>query len=275
MNNLPPKLVTFDGEARSGKGTIVQFTKDFLRDEYAKKVMLIDAGQVFRVLVVSATQAGVDMDDPSAIDGFLASERQIKACAQLVKQVYHMPKSQRDALLYTNQVGRDSAKIGASPLSQSFKDDLLRKWLADARIEGFEVVLLDGRALEEVGKALESEGLCQFVAGLYFTCHPEVGARRTLGFAKLGYQDLAPADKLTVDQLMSQISERNQKDAQRQVQPIKPPLRASIWRLPEAAPTLSPIMQPAMLIVDTGADMTKRQMSLPIAEFVVSQLDNS
>jgi len=74
MNHPLPKLVTFDGEARSGKGTIVQTTKDYLRDECGYEVMLIDAGQVFRVLVVGATRAGVDVNDPGAIDAFLADE---------------------------------------------------------------------------------------------------------------------------------------------------------------------------------------------------------
>ena len=65
---LPPRLITFDGEARSGKGTIVQFTKDYLRDELGLKVMLIDRGQTFRTLVVAATRAGVDLDDAEAIE---------------------------------------------------------------------------------------------------------------------------------------------------------------------------------------------------------------
>ena len=73
MNYDLQKLVTFDGEARSGKGTVVQATKDYLRDECGYSVMLIDAGQVFRVLVVGATRAGVDMDNPDAIDAFLHS----------------------------------------------------------------------------------------------------------------------------------------------------------------------------------------------------------
>ena len=47
MDNPLPKLITFDGDARSGKGTIVSLVKDYLRDVDHRKVMLIDAGQVF------------------------------------------------------------------------------------------------------------------------------------------------------------------------------------------------------------------------------------
>lgn len=37
-----------------------------------------------------------------------------------------MPKHDRELLLYTNEVGENSAKIGARPLSQIFKDKLLK-----------------------------------------------------------------------------------------------------------------------------------------------------
>ncbi|PID33439.1 hypothetical protein CR969_00680 [Candidatus Saccharibacteria bacterium] len=266
-----PKLVTFDGEARSGKGTVVQLTKDYLRDERGHKVMLIDAGQVFRVLVVAIERAGVDIDDPAAIDAYLADQQNAKQCVQLVKDVYHMEKAQRDALLYTNQVGANSAKVGARPGSQSFKDDLLHKWLKDAAKEGYNVVLLDGRALEETGGMLESEGLCDFRLGLYFICDPQMGARRTLGFSGVDYQDLNGEDKQSVDELVEQIIERNRKDSQRLVQPIVPPKNAKICRLPSVELPEKQAVRP-MLICDTSTQMTKLEMSRPVAELVADLL---
>ena len=47
--------------------------------------MLIDAGQVFRVLVVATTRAGVDLDNPEAIDQFLADDANIQASVELVR----------------------------------------------------------------------------------------------------------------------------------------------------------------------------------------------
>lgn len=267
------QLVTFDGEARSGKGTIVQYTKDYLRDECGYRVMLIDAGQVFRVLVVGAARAGIDVDDPAAIDAFLGDAESVESCVQLVKDVYHMSKSDRDALLYTNEVGTNSAKIGARPLSQEFKDRLLRKWLHDATVEGYQVVLLDGRALEETGQMLEREGLCDFVLGLYFVCNPVVGARRTLGFATSPYDDLSSGDKQAVDELVAQINERNRKDRERAVQPIIPPADAPLWKLPAAAPETVVSRRP-MYTIDTSAEITKVHMSHPVAKLVVKALSD-
>ncbi len=266
-----PFLVTFDGEARSGKGTIVQATKDYLRDECGYKVMLIDAGQVFRVLVVGATNAGVDMEDAEAIDAFLGNDAEADKCVQLVKDVYHMDKDERDALLYTNEVGANSAKIGARPLSQAFKDELLKKWLRDARVEGYEVVLLDGRALEEVGKMLEAEELCDFIMGLYFVCDAQVGARRTLGYAHIPYNELTETQGNDVDELVDQIKARNEADRNRAVQPIVRPATAPLFKLPDTSEFVASGAR-YMATVDTSCDMSKRAMTTPVARMVAEQL---
>ena len=269
-NNPLPKLITFDGEARSGKGTVVQATKDYLRDYEGRNTMLIDAGQVFRVLVVAVSRAAIDVDDAAALDAFLADEINVRESVQLVKDVYRMSKDERDALLYTNEIGVNSAKVGARPLSQSFKDDLLRKWLGDARDEGFEVVLLDGRTLEEVGTMLESAGLCEFTMGLYFVCESAMGARRTLGFASRSLDELKGDEIAKVDELVTQIDERNDKDRLRDVQPIHRPMGAPVWELPDEPPVSSG--DRPMYVVDTSADMTREAMSAPVAREVARVL---
>lgn len=267
-----PKLITFDGEARSGKGTIVSGVKDYLRDECGYKVMLIDAGQVFRVLVVAASRSGVNLDDADALDAFLSDQAEAEKCVKLVKDVYHMSKDERDSLLYTNEVGANSAKVGARPLSQAFKDDILRKWYHDAHTEGYDVILHDGRALEETGAMLESEGLCDFMMGLYFTCDGVIGARRTLGFATTTYDDLSDVDKEKVDELVEQIKERNRKDAERTVQPVMPPSGAPVFSLPQA-PREIPSDRRPMFVFDTSAEMTKDEMIAPVAKLTAYVLE--
>jgi len=266
-NNPLPILITFDGEARSGKGTIVQATKDYLRDNAGYKVMLIDAGQVFRVLVVAATRASVDLDNPDAIDEFLGDDKNVADSMQLVKDVYHMEKEERDSLLYTNEVGHNSAKIGARPLSQYFKDELLKRWLKDARTDGFQVVLLDGRALEEVGAALENEGLCDFRLGLYFICDPIVGARRTLGYAQRPYDELSDDEKKSVDELVLQIKARNEADEKRPVQRLVRPAGVPISHLPDIEKSAESADRP-MYLLDTSGEMSKEDMSSPVINLV-------
>jgi cytidylate kinase len=269
-NHPLPILITFDGEARSGKGTIVQATKDYLRDHSGYKVMLIDAGQVFRVLVVAASRASVDLDDPAAIDAFLSDDKNVQDCMQLVKDVYHMQKAERDSLLYTNEVGHNSAKIGARPKSQYFKDELLKSWLRDAKVEGFEIVLLDGRALEEVGKMLEDDGLCDFRLGLYFVCDPIVGARRTLGYADRPYDALSDTEKTSVNELVSQIKARNEADEKRDVRRLVRPAGVGISHLPDILPNTS--TGRPMYLLDTSKEVSKQEMSEPVIALINSYL---
>ncbi len=265
--NCLPKLVTFDGEARSGKGTIVQTTKDFLREQYGHKTMLIDRGQTFRVLVVAAERAGVDLDDPDAIDVYLEDESNITTCVQFVKDVYHMEKDERDGLLYTNEVGVNSAKVGARPASQEFVKILTKKWVYEAGQEGFEVVLIDGRALEAVAREMQAEGLCEYRLGLYFVCDPVVGARRTLGYATRKYEDLSTEEQGEVSKLVTQINERNRLDKDRLVERLAPPEGAETYKLPGMPEAKKPTNTP-MYIVDTSADLTKENMSMPVAQVV-------
>lgn len=267
-----PKLITFDGEARSGKGTIVSGVKDYLRDECGYKVMLIDRGQTFRVLVVAASRAGIDLDDPKALDDFLSNETNVTECVRFVKSVYHMSKEERDGLLYTNQVGADSAKVGAHPSSQIFVANLTKKWLRDAGSEGYEVVLVDGRALEKIGAEMHQEGLCDYRLGLYFVCDAIVGARRTLGYATTAYEDLTPEQQADVDELIEQIMVRNQRDKDRAVERLVSPQGAPTYALPQVPVRLEGQGRP-MVVFDTSAEMTKDEMIAPVAKLAAVVLN--
>ena len=268
MDNAVPKLVTFDGDARSGKGTIVSLVKDYLRDSLHSKVMLIDAGQVFRVLVVMMTEDGVDFDDSVAMDAYLRDAHNQERGVVRVKEVYHMAKADREALFYTPTIGVNSAKVGGRPLSQDFKDSLLRKWLRDARNEGFDTVLLDGRALTEVGGALEREGLCDYVLGLFFMCDPVVSAQRTLGMMPRPYEELDDETRGRVDELMEQIETRNRADRERAVHPVVPPKGASTYlvnELPDALPDAEPCPS---VIVDRSIELPFETMADPVNHLV-------
>ncbi len=233
--------------------------------------MLIDRGQTFRVLVVAVSQAGVNIDDPNAIDMFLADEENIASSVQLVKDVYHMDKDKRDSLLYTSEVGVNSAKIGARAASQEFVKNLTKKWLQDARAEGFEVVLVDGRALENIANEMNNEELCDYRMGLYFVCDAIVGARRTLGYASTPYENLTTEQRESVDELVAQIYERNQRDRERDVERMIPPVGASTIYLPNVSTQSTRTNRP-MYIVDTSAEISKQDMALPVAQLVAKIL---
>lgn len=272
MHKLLPKLVTFDGEARSGKGTVVSLVKDYLRDECGRKVMFIDSGQIFRVLGVAITQAGIDIDSPMAIDRYLTEDDNLSACVALVKKVYRMPKKERDALIYTLEAGVNSAKVGSRPRSQAFKDVLLRKWLKDARAEGFDTVLLDGRALEETGEMLEQYGLCEYVLGIFFVCDPVVSAQRTLGLVPGPLRELSKADKKAVREIVQQIEARNKADSIRAVQPVKKPVGAPKYLVNEVPEHLPRSNGRPMVIIDRSPELPLDVMALPTSRMIAQHL---
>ena len=268
MTTRLPSLVTFDGQARSGKGTIVSLVKDYLRDECEQRVMLIDAGQVFRVLVIVLHEAGIDLDDAAAIDAYLGDESHTTEAVARVKQVYRMPSADREVLLYAPHISNDSARVGARPLSQTFKDSLLRKWLRDAADEGFDTVLLDGRALGEVGSALAREGLCEFVLELFFVCDPVVSAQRSLGHMPIPYGELPRDLRAQVDELVTQITARNDADATRSVQPVVPPVGALEYLVSELPDQLPPRDPCPAAIVNRSVELPRDTMALPVARLV-------
>lgn len=265
-----PMLVTFDGEARSGKGTIVQATKDYLRDVGGYKTMLIDRGQTFRALVIAITRAGIDINDWEKVDEFLLSDEHIESCTAFVKQVYRMTKAERDPLIYTNEVGATCAIVGSHASSQLFVKNLTKKWIRDAIDEGYQVVLIDGRTLEGIAVEMDQEGLCDYRLGLYFVCDAVMGARRTLGFANTSYADLNTQNRREVDELVAQIHERNRRDKERDTERLLVPTDAPIFKLPDISHEITSERQ--MLIIDSSAELSKAEMSKPVAEFVYQTL---
>ena len=115
---------------------------------------------------------------------------------------------------------------------------------------------------------MHDESLCDYRLGLYFVCDDVMGARRTLGYAATQYEDLTDEQRQEVDALVEQIYIRNHRDHVREVEPLVLPADAPICRLPGGINDDQIDPERPMVVVDTSADMTKREMSMPIAELV-------
>lgn len=263
-----PLLITFDGEARSGKGTIVHRTQSSLRDN-GFTVLTIDRGQLFRGIAAMAHKQNVDCDSPAAVEQFLQQENVLDEVLDLLRTVPTLSDDERDALLYTARIGEDSAKIGACPLSQSLAIDLLRQRIVRAGREQIDVVLVDGRALEKLARDIDSDKLAHYLLGFYFICDAQVGARRTLKLYDRNYDDLKPEEKQQVDALVQQIKQRNRADRERSTEPL---VRPSI------APTILPAGPPLdqqLHLIDTSSNISKEAMSKPIVDYIVQAVQKN
>ncbi len=114
---------------------------------------------------------------------------------------------------------------------------------------------------------MDTEGLCEYRLGLYFVCDGIVGARRTLGYAATPYDQLTDTQRDEVDVLVNQINVRNQRDFDRDVERLTRPV-APLLLIPDLAGAEAIDSTQPMAIIDTSAEVNKRDMALPVAKLV-------
>lgn len=215
------KLITFEGEARSGKGTSCKAVyQACLKAGYS--VTFIDQGQKYRVLARLATDQGVDLTDQPAISVFLKKPETRAQLLELLETIAHYDQSQIDLLLYTDEMSTGSAQFGVNELTHEIVLELLFDQVRRAADRGTEVILIDGRTMADKGRQMARQGIADFLLGFYFRCDTAIAARRTEGI-------FADTDKMPVEEKLRlldgiiRISERNRQDTLRSVNPMREP----------------------------------------------------
>lgn len=219
------RLITFEGEARSGKGTSVRAVRGALQ-EAGRNVFFIDQGQKFRAFARLALDRNVPLEDQSAIGKFLDDPAVRDEMLELLKTVSSMEQPEIDALLYTQEIATGAAQIGMNPRSQHLLVDVLfdqvRNLVADDKPD---VILIDGRDMANKARKMAEEGIAEFLLGFYFRCDTAIAARRTEGiFVEMGKMNVD--EKLQLLDAITRISDRNRQDALRSVHPMREPANA-------------------------------------------------
>lgn len=219
------RIITFEGEARSGKGTSVRAVREALQ-EAGCNVFFIDQGQKFRAFARLALDRKIPLEDQTAVTEFLQDPTMRDEMLELLKTVSHMEQPEIDALLYTQEVATGAAQIGMNPRSQHLLVDVLfdqvRNIVAEEKPD---VILVDGRDMANKGRKMAEEGIADFLLGFYFRCDTAIAARRTEGI-------FVEMDKMNVDEKLqlldaiTRISDRNRQDALRSVHPMREPANA-------------------------------------------------
>src|SRR5690349_14863257 len=109
----PVVLETFEGTARSGKGTTVRKVRAASKKR-GEKVRVIDQGQKFRSLAFLAVRHAIDLDNPQLVDEFLQAESTPDEMLEVLAHVRSIKDDERDAMLYTDAMSTRAGKIGAS-----------------------------------------------------------------------------------------------------------------------------------------------------------------
>jgi len=194
MTDAP--VLTIDGPSGSGKGTIAQLMAKELGWHY------LDSGAIYRVLAQAAIKHHIDLSD----------EQQLAEKAQQLDLVFSLESEgltvvlegeDISTLIRSEQAGNAASKVAALPLVRAA---LLQRQHDFCQTPG---LVTDGR---DMGTVVFPDADYK----VYLTASAEVRAQRR-------YKQLKEKGiESNLSALVTEISERDQRDSQRKVAPLRP-----------------------------------------------------
>ena len=180
-------IIAVDGTAASGKGTLAEKLAAHYKFDY------LDTGKIYRTAGFHALQQNIDFQNISAI----------------LECIKSLDFSEMTALeLDTEEIGRAASQLGAIPEVR----EALNKAQRDFAI-GKNGIIVDGR---DIGTIIFPNADIK----LYVTATPEIRAERR--FKQL--QNLGK--EVIYDDVLRDLRERDERDSNRKVAPLKPALDA-------------------------------------------------
>ncbi|GEM80046.1 (d)CMP kinase [Vibrio superstes] len=195
MSSLSP-VITVDGPSGAGKGTLCMMLAEKLGFQ------LLDSGAIYRVLALAAIHHGVDIESEDALVP-LATHLDVQFIAQgdLVQVV--LEGEDVSSELRKEETGMAASKVAALP---RVREALLRRQRAFQAEPG---LVADGR---DMGTVVFPSA----VAKIFLDASAEERAQRR--FNQLQGKGLG----VSIDHLLSEIQERDHRDRNRAVAPLRP-----------------------------------------------------
>lgn len=177
-------IITIDGPAGAGKGTIGFYLADRLGFQY------LDTGLLYRALALMVLQEGVDPSDTSAV---------IRLASLIT-----LAHTQSDQDLRNEDVASYASKIGVIPEVRAILNEIQRNFANHVQ-PPFRGAILDGR---DIGTVVCPKAPCK----LFITAHPDIRTKRRL------LESYGP--QYPQELILQKIQERDARDAQRPVAPL-------------------------------------------------------
>lgn len=197
MNITAPVVITIDGPSGSGKGTLSQMLARHLGYH------LLDSGALYRLVALAAMKKGVD----------LCQELAVSEVAKGLNVIFSLENEESAQILLedevvTDAIRQESVSMGASQVAAypGVRAALLERQRAFAVAPG---LIADGR---DMGTTVFPTAN----AKLFLTASAEARAERRYK------QLLAKGELVDLAELIRDISERDERDSNRVISPLKP-----------------------------------------------------
>jgi cytidylate kinase len=190
--SLPVPVITIDGPAASGKGTIAVAVARALGFHY------LDSGSLYRLVALKALRHGLALDVEAPLAGMAAN----------LDVGFGPGTVTLDGADATAAIRSEAVSAGASQVAvhAAVRQALHDRQRAFARIPG---LVADGR---DMGTVVFPDAALK----VFLTASPEERARRR------HKQLIAKGNSVTMDSLLRDIRERDARDAGRAASPLKP-----------------------------------------------------
>ncbi|MDE1513563.1 MULTISPECIES: (d)CMP kinase [Vibrio] len=216
-------IVTVDGPSGAGKGTLCMLLAKQLGFQ------LLDSGAIYRVLALAALHHGVDLEsEPALVPLATHLDVQFIAEGDLVKVILEGEDVSRE--LRKEETGMAASKVAALP---RVREALLRRQRAFASGIG---LVADGRDMGTVVFPTAE-------AKIFLDASAEERARRR--FKQLQLKGL----DVKFDALLSEIQQRDDRDRNRTVAPLRPAEDALV--LDSTALTIDQVVEQALQYIES------------------------
>ena len=220
-----PSLITIQGSARGGKGTLTKALTRDLSSEY--RIYTIDQGLKFRVMAALALEAGVDKEDLAALTAFITQKETHRRVVDALLEAAQLDKPAYEARYYTQSISNASGMVGKLSAAHEIVGELLYEEVAQLVESSPEIdlIIVDGRTLQDYGRELEARGLVRYLLAIDVHCDAFVSAQRE---TKIFSPEDNELDSYTREQAIQllvatrDIARRNTSDARRRTLPSLP-----------------------------------------------------
>ncbi|WP_414673670.1 MULTISPECIES: (d)CMP kinase [unclassified Marinimicrobium] len=189
-------VIAIDGPSGAGKGTLSRLVANRLGYH------LLDSGALYRLTALAAMNAGADLDNPDAV---AAVARHLAVRFDAAGEDTRILLQEQDVSreIRTEAVSMNASRVAAYP---PVREALLQRQRDFRQAPG---LVADGR---DMGTTVFPDAGVK----IFLTASPEARAERRY------LQLLEKGEKVDMDALVADIRERDKRDSERAVSPLKP-----------------------------------------------------